>query len=133
MSIEINSIVIGGNLTRDVVVKDIGSGRSVATFTVASNRTYIMNGEKKQEVAFIDVDVWGPMGQNCAKYLHKGSPVVVVGRIKQDTWQAQDGSKRSKLKVLASNVQFLSAGSSGQQGSSTPETDVDSTDFSWEE
>lgn len=59
MSIEINSVVLGGNLTKEPVVKEVAAGRKVASFTVASNRTYLVNGEKKKETAFIDVDVWG--------------------------------------------------------------------------
>ena len=71
MAIEINSVIIGGNLTRDVEVKEIGGGRRVTTFTVANNRTYITNGAKNSDVSYIDVDVWGPQGENCAKYLLK--------------------------------------------------------------
>lgn len=110
MSIEINSVIIGGNLARDVQLKDLPSGQKVAAIAVASNRTYVAKGEKKQEVIFIDVDVWGAMADNCAKYLHKGSPVVVTGRLKQDQWQSQTGEKRSKIKIIATNVQFLSTG-----------------------
>ena len=108
MAIEINSVIIGGNLTRDVEAKDIGGGRRVTTFTVANNRTYIANGAKNSDVSYIDVDVWGPQGDNCAKYLQKGSPVVVTGTLKQERWKAQDGSGRSRFKVVAQNVQFLS-------------------------
>ena len=107
MSIEINSVVIGGNLTREPALKEIGAGKKVASFTVASNRTYLHNGEKKKETSFVDVDVWGPVAENCGKYLTKGSPVVVIGRLKQDQWQTETGEKRSRLKVIASNIQFL--------------------------
>ena len=110
MSIEINTIIIGGNLARDVDLKEIASGRKVATFSLASNRTYIVNGEKKKEVVFVDVDVWGAIGENCHKYLKKGSPVVVTGRLKQDQWQTDSGEKRSRIKVVAMNVQFLYSG-----------------------
>ncbi len=107
MSIEINSVVLGGNLTKEPVLKEIAGGRKVASFTVASNRTFLSNGEKKKETSFIDVDVWGPAAENCSKYLIKGSPVVVTGRLKQDQWQTESGEKRSRIKVLAANVQFL--------------------------
>ncbi len=108
MAIEINSVIIGGNLTRDVEVKEIGAGRRVTTFTVANNRTYISNGAKNSDVSYIDVDVWGANGDNCAKYLKKGSPVVVTGTLKQERWKANDGTNRSRFKVVAQNVQFLS-------------------------
>ncbi|MCR4336866.1 MAG: single-stranded DNA-binding protein [Candidatus Omnitrophica bacterium] len=106
MSVEINSVVIGGNLARDVELKEIASGKKVASFAVASNRTYLSNGQKEKETVFIDVDVWGPSAENCNQYLKKGSPVVVVGRLKQDQWESE-GQKRSRLKIVASNVQFL--------------------------
>ncbi len=108
MSLEINSIVIGGNLARDVELKDTSTGRKVCTMVVANNRTYMSNGNKMKETAFVDVEVWGVIAENCAKYLKKGSPVVVVGRLKQDKWE-QDGQKRSRLKIVATNVQFLTS------------------------
>ncbi len=107
MTIEINSVIIGGNLTRDVELKDLPSGQKVANMTVASNRTFVTNGEKRKETIFMDVEVWGSMAENCRKYLNKGSPVVVTGRLKQDQWQTESGEKRSRIKVLAANVQFL--------------------------
>lgn len=121
MSIEINSVIIGGNLTRDVTLKELSTGSKVAVMTVAVNRTYMVNGQKNKEVAFIDVDVWGPMADNCGKYLKKGSPVVVTGRIKQDQWQSESGEKRSKLKVVAANVQFLWGADKPVGTTATPE------------
>lgn len=125
MSVEINTVIIGGNLARDVDLKEIAGGRKVAAMVVASNRTYLQNGEKKKEVIFMDVDVWGPMADNCSKYLKKGSPVVVTGRLKQDQWQADSGEKRSRIKVLASNVQFLSMA----QSESSAETQAAESNF----
>lgn len=119
MAIEINSVIIGGNLTRDVEVKDIGGGRRVAQLSVANNRTYISNGAKNSDVSYIDVDVWGAMGDNCAKYLRKGSPVVVTGTLKQERWKTSDGSNRSRFKVVAQNVQFLSFGDKNENQSSS--------------
>jgi single-strand DNA-binding protein len=132
MSVEINSVIIGGNITRDVVLKELAKGSKVASFSVAVNRTYIMGGQKNKEVAFIDVDVWGPMAENCSKYLKKGSPVVVTGRLKQDQWQTESGEKRSKLKIVAANVQFLSSGdrTSGSYAASEQEY---SEPVGWEE
>ncbi len=115
MSIEINSVVLGGNLARDVELKDTSTGRKVCTLVVATNRTYLSNGNKVKETAFVDVEVWGIIAENCSKYLKKGSPVVVVGRLKQDKWETDAGEKRNRLKVLASNVQFLSSGKRQEQ------------------
>ncbi len=115
MTLEINTIILGGNLTRDVAMKDTPSGRRVCTFTVANNRTYLSNNQKITETSFIDVDVWGKMGDNCSQYLRKGSPVVVTGRLKQERWATPDGGKRSRFKVVAQNVQFLSFGKRPQE------------------
>ena len=117
MSLEINSVVLGGNLARDVELKDTKMGRKVCTLVVATNRTYLSNGNKVKETAFVDVEVWGVIAENCSKYLKKGSPVVVVGRLKQDKWETESGEKRNRLKVLAANVQFLSSGKSQQEES----------------
>ncbi|MBF0478486.1 MAG: single-stranded DNA-binding protein [Candidatus Omnitrophica bacterium] len=110
MSFEINSVILGGNLAKDVVLKDLPSGQKVASIVVASNRTYMSNNEKKKEVLFMDVDVWGVQAENCNKYLKKGSPVVVTGRLRQEQWQTDAGEKRSRVKVIAVNVQFLYSG-----------------------
>jgi len=115
MTLEINSIILGGNLTRDVTVKDTPTGRKVCMFTVANNRTYLNNQQKVTETSFIDVEVWGRMGDNCSQYLRKGSPVVVTGRLKQERWETPDGGKRSRFKVVAQNVQFLSFGKRPQR------------------
>lgn len=110
MSLEINTIIIGGNLTRDVELKEIANGRKVCTLSLANNSTYIAGGEKKVDTSFIDIDVWGPTAQNCSQYLKKGSAVVITGRLKQDRWETENGDKRSRIKVVAVNVQFLPSG-----------------------
>lgn len=100
-----------GNLTRDPELRYIPSGQGVTTFTIAVNRVYnSQSGEKKEEVSFIRVVVWGRMAENCNEYLKKGSPVFVEGRLQSRTWDAQDGTKRSTIEVVAQSVQFLSRG-----------------------
>ncbi len=120
MALEINSVIIGGNLTRDVVIKDTATGRRVCSFAVANNRTYCGNNGKVKETSFIDVEVWGAIAENCSRYLRKGSPVVVAGRLKQSRWETSGGEKRSRVKIVAANVQFLS--SAKRQGAE-PEPD----------
>ena len=85
-----------------------------------TDSTLTIRGEKTTETSFIDVDVWGAVAENCGRYLRKGSRVVVLGRLKQDRWEAEDGAKRSRLKVLASSVQFLSSAAREQSGPSGP-------------
>ncbi len=122
MGLEINNVVVSGNLTRDVELKELSSGRKVCAMGIANNRTYVSNGQKTEEVSFFDVEVWGVIAENCAKYLSKGSPVVVVGRIKQERWETEQGDKRSRIKVVAATVQFLMSGNKGGDGSSQTST-----------
>jgi single-strand DNA-binding protein len=100
-----------GNLTRDPELRYIPSGQAVATFTVAVNRVYnAASGEKKEDTSFIRVVVWARRAEVCNEYLRKGSPVFVEGRLQSRSWEAQDGTKRSSIEVVASNVQFLGRG-----------------------
>ena len=110
----LNKVLLIGNLTRDPELRYIPSGSAVASFTVASNRVYkSQTGEKKEEVSFIKVVVWGRMAETCNEYLKKGSPVFVEGRLQSRSWDGPDGQKRSATEVVALNVQFLGRGGSG--------------------
>ncbi len=111
MAASFNKVMLMGNLTRDPELRYVPSGQGVTTFTIAVNRVYnSQSGEKKEEVSFIRVVVWGRMAENCNEYLKKGSPVFVEGRLQSRTWDAQDGTKRSTIEVVAQSVQFLSRG-----------------------
>lgn len=103
-----NKVLFMGNLTRDPELRYLPNGTAVATFTVASNRVYkLQSGEKKQEVVFMRVVVWGRRAETCGEYLAKGSSVFVEGRLQSRTWQGQDGQKRNTVEIIADNVQFL--------------------------
>lgn len=103
-----NKVFLIGNLTRDPELRYIPSGQAVTNFTVATNRTYMApSGEKKEDASFVRIVAWGRSGEVCNEYLRKGSPVFVEGRLQSRSWQAQDGSKRSTLEVVANRVQFL--------------------------
>ena len=103
----LNKVFLIGNLTRDPELRYIPSGSAVTTFTVAVNRVYIQQGEKKEEVSFIKVVVWAKMAETCGEYLSKGSPVFVEGRIQSRSWETPQGEKRSAVEVIAERVQFL--------------------------
>lgn len=108
-----NKVFLIGNLTRDPELRYIPSGQAVTSFTVATNRTYLSpSGEKKEDASFTRVVTWGRSAEVCNEYLKKGSQVFVEGRLQSRSWQAQDGSKRSALEVIAARVQFL-GGSKG--------------------
>ena len=103
-----NKVLLMGNLTRDPELRYIPSGAAVATFTIAVNRVYTtQTGEKKKDVCFVRVVVWGKTAEICGEYLSKGSPVFVDGRLQSRTWVGQDGQKRNTIEVVADNVQFL--------------------------
>ena len=104
-----------GNLTRDPELKKVGTGQSVCRFNLACNRQFKnkVSGAMTQEVCFVDVDVWGAQAETSKEYLAKGRPVLVEGRLKLDSWQEADGTKRSKHSIVADRVTFLNAG--GQQ------------------
>jgi single-strand DNA-binding protein len=103
-----NRVILAGNLVRDPETRFLPSGVAVTSFSIAVNRRYKSNNEVKEEVSFFDVSVFGKTGENCAEYLSKGRPVLVEGRLRQRSWEA-DGVKRSKIEVVADNVQFLGA------------------------
>jgi len=104
----LNRVFLMGNLTRDPELRYIPSGTAVTTFTLAVNRTYkLPSGEKKEEVNFIRVVVWGRIAETSAEYLKKGSAAFVEGRLQSRSWEGQDGQKRSITEVNATTVQFL--------------------------
>ena len=102
----LNSVNIMGNLTRDPELKYTNSGRSVCNMSIANNRVYTKNGEKVTEVSYFDVEIWGVVAENCAKYLTKGSGVIVEGRLKQDRWE-KDGKTQSRVRIAANSVHFM--------------------------
>lgn len=131
-----NRVIIMGNLTRDPELKQINSGQSVCRFGVASNRQFKnkQTGMMIQEVCFIDIDVWGAQAESCGQYLQKGRLVLVEGRLKFDSWEDNEGNKRSKHSVVADRVTFLAnagaqadvedveAGSSGESERPAPKS-----------
>ena len=111
----LNKVFLIGNLTRDPELRYIPSGSAVTTFTVAVNRVYTQQGEKKEEVSYIKVVVWAKMAETCSEYLSKGSPVFVEGRIQSRSWETPQGEKRSAVEVIAERVQFLGRAKGGKQ------------------
>lgn len=115
MAASLNKVLLIGNLTRDPELRYVPSGTAVATFTIAINRVYTSQaGEKKEEVSFIRIVVWGRRAEVCGEYLSKGSPVFIEGRLQSRSWEGQDGQKRSTTEVIADNVQFLKGAGSAQ-------------------
>jgi len=111
MAASLNRVLLIGNLTRDPELRYLPSGQAITTFTLAVNRVYTAGtGERKEDASFIRIVVWARRAEVCNEFLRKGSPVFVEGRLQSRTWEAQDGTKRTSIEVVASNVQFLSRG-----------------------
>ena len=132
----INRVVLTGNLTRDPELRSLPSGMSVCSLRVAVNtrRKDGSSGEWTDKPNYFSVTVWGAQGDNCARFLSKGRPVAIDGRLEWREWEAKDGSgKRESIEIVADSVQFLGsreegagAGNGFQQRSDVP---VDTGDF----
>jgi len=119
----LNSVNIMGNLTRDPELKYTNSGKSVCNLSVANNRIYTSGGEKVTEVSYFDVEVWGAVAENCAKYLAKGRGIIVEGRLKQDRWD-KDGKTQSRVRITANNIHFLPGRRDDSGGGQQPTANV---------
>jgi single-strand DNA-binding protein len=113
-----NKVLLMGNLTRDPQLSYLPSQTPVVDFGIAVNRKWTSKeGESKEEVCFVDCRAFGRLAENINKYMRKGRPLFVEGRLVYDTWTAQDGSKRSKHRVHVDNFQFIGApGGAGAPG-----------------
>lgn len=126
---DLNMVFLMGNLTRDPELRYTPNGQAVANFTVATNRVWKdAEGEQKDSAEFTDIVVWGKIAENVTNYLKKGRRVHVIGRLQTRSWEAQDGSKKYKTEVIATDVTFLDrkdAGSSFEGVDTAPEDDSD--------
>jgi single-strand DNA-binding protein len=118
----LNRVLLIGNLTRDPEVRYTPKGTAVADIGIAVNRVYSgEDGEKKEEVTFVDVTLWGRQAEVAQEYLKKGRQVFVEGRLQLDTWDdKQTGQKRSRLRVVADNMQMLGSRGESEGGGSSP-------------
>jgi len=113
----LNKVFLIGNLTRDPELRVTPKGTAICSFGLAVNRQYRdESGAARDETTFVDIEAWGKQGELVSKYLTKGSPAMVEGRLRLDAWESKTGEKRSKLKVVLDNVQFLSRGGGGGGG-----------------
>jgi single-strand DNA-binding protein len=117
-----NKVILMGNLTRDPELRYTPKGTAVAKVGLAVNRVWkTETGEQKEEVTFVDIDVFGRTAENVGQYMRKGSPILIEGRLRLDTWEdKQTQQKRSKLGVVAETVQFLSSGRPAEGGEARP-------------
>lgn len=116
MARSFNQVILMGNLTRDPELRSTPNGQSVCSFSLALNRSYKGADGNWQEVTdYVDIVAWGPLGERVSQYLSKGRPCLVNGRLQSRSWE-QEGQKRSKVEVVASDVTFLGGAQGGQGG-----------------
>jgi len=128
----LNTVCLTGNLTRDPELRTTGSGTSVCSLRIAVNERAKIDGEWRDKPMYFDITIWGNQGEACAKYLEKGSPVAVQGRLQWREWQNDNGDKRQAVDVVAERCQFLNRGdgsSSGGSSQSRPEVPADTRDL----
>ncbi len=110
-----NKVILAGNLTRDPEMRYTPKGTAVVRITLAINRNYTTEtGERKEEVSFVDVEAWGKQAETISKYMKKGRPFLVEGRLKQDSWEDKNThQKQSKLKVVLESFSFIDSRAPG--------------------
>ena len=114
MANDLNKVLLIGRLTRDPEFKSI-KGTSVANFSIANNRSYLSNNEKKEETHYFDCEVWGKLAEILRDYAKKGKQIALEGRLNQSTWDTPDGKKASKIRIRVETFQLLG----GNMGSGT--------------
>jgi len=114
----LNKVMLIGNLTRDPELRVTPKGTAICTFSLAVNRKFRdESGADREEVTYVDIEAWGKAGENISKYCTKGRPLFVEGRLRLDQWEDKNTKeKRSRMKVVCENFQFLGSGSGGGGG-----------------
>lgn len=121
----LNKVLLIGNLTRDPDVRMMSNGRPVCNFGLALNRNYKdSEGNRKEEVTFVDVECFGPRAEAVAKFFTKGRSIFVEGRLKLDQWESKEGEKRSAIRVVLDNFEFVD---SKQDGASNQARNIETS------
>lgn len=108
MSSDLNRVILIGRLARDSELRYTPAGMAVASFTLANNRSYSTGGEKKEQVSYFDCVAWSKLGELITEYCKKGAQIAIEGRLQQRRWDDSEGNKKSKIEIVAENIQFLS-------------------------
>lgn len=109
-----NKVVLVGNLTRDIELRYAQSGSAIANTAIATSRKFTQNGEKKEEVCFMDITFFGRSAEVANQYLRRGSKILVEGRLKFDQWVDQSGGKRSKHTIIVETMQMMDSKADNQ-------------------
>ena len=108
MPSDLNRVLLIGRLVRDPELRYTANGTAVASFSIANNKSYTSNNEKKEQASFFNCIAWGKLGELIVQYCKKGHRIGVEGRLQQRSWDDQSGNKRSVVEVVTDNIQFLS-------------------------
>jgi len=111
-----NKVVLVGNLTRDIELRYSQGGMGIAKTAIATSRKFTANGEKKEEVCFVDITFFGRSAEVANQYLRKGSKILVEGRLNFEQWVDQNGQKRSKHSITVETMQMLDSKGDNQGG-----------------
>lgn len=116
MATDLNTVQLIGRMTRDPELKQTSSGTSYCRFSIANNRNYSVNGEKREEVSFFNCVAWGKQAEIITRYCRKGKQVAIEGRLKQNSWDDKDGKKQSTVDVVVDQLQMLGQSDSQDRG-----------------
>lgn len=120
-----NKVILAGHITRDIELRYTTRGTAVAKIGMATTRKWSADGEKREETCFVDVNAFGKQAETLAKFMTKGRPLLVEGRLKLDQWDdKQSGQKRSKLGVVLESFSFLDSGEGKQKAQREPAEDT---------
>lgn len=113
----LNRVLLIGNLTRDPELKKTQSGQSVCEFSIATNRiTKTRDGQDREETCYVDLVVWGKQAEACKKFLVKGRSVYIEGRLSFEKWESESGERKSRLRVVAEKISFIGGGRHEEAG-----------------
>ncbi|HHT9129511.1 MAG TPA: single-stranded DNA-binding protein [Candidatus Brocadiaceae bacterium] len=117
----LNKVFLMGNLTRDPELRYTPTGLAVASFGIAINRAWTAkSGEQKEEVCYVDINIFGRRAEVVGEYFSKGNPIFIEGRLQFNQWETKDGQKRSTLRVVADNFQFIGGITKRAEGAVPP-------------
>ena len=106
MSNDLNRVVLVGRMVRDPELRHTPAGAAVCSFSLANGRSYTQGSEKKEQTSYFDIVAWSKLGELIAEYCKKGAQIAVEGRLQQRTWNDSEGNRKSKIEVVADNIQF---------------------------
>lgn len=130
MASDLNRVMLIGRMVKDPDLRYTQSGTSVASFSIANNRSYVTNGEKREDVSYFNCVAWGKAGEIIAQYMKKGQRIGLDGHLQQRSWEDKSGNKRYTVEVVVDNFQFLSA-PSGTDSQGTSDSGYSGDSGSW--